>query len=225
MASKKAKIENDSTTDAKSDDASVMEWWWRFQPQIADQPLACDGIRKRRVELERIVKPHLARRATKDAVLFKGKRRYVDAKSLEAGRENRLAWAAILALQCLYNLEKAIESEDINAVIQWTYAFTRCDFDVAVIQRSGWEAWSAAALWNLDQMADRTRREKQAQGPKSRTGQNKLSPHDELIKTLHIKHHGKHNFMQLIRRDLGDKEIPVSDDTLRKRLKHLKLSR
>jgi hypothetical protein len=225
MARKKVKTKNTSTNSANTEDTSVKEWWWRFQPRIADEPLARDGLRKRRNELEAIVEPHLTTRKTEDAVLFQGKRRYVEAKSREPGQENRLVWAAVLALQCLYNLEDAISAGDINAVIQWTYGFTRCDFDAMVIQRCGRDAWGTVALWELDRMMDCARRQKQAEGPKKRRGQNKLQPHDELIKSLHIKYSGEYNHMKLMHTALANEHIVASDDTLRTRLKQLGLYR
>jgi hypothetical protein len=225
MARKRAKPTDVSAKSGNTDDTSVIEWWWRFQPQIADEPLALDGIRKRCNSLETIVEPHVTRQKTEDAILFKGKLRYLDAKSHEPGSENRLVWSAALALQCLYNLENAISAGDVNAMIQWTHGFSRCDFDVMVSQRCEWDVWGAVAHWELAKSIDRARRQAQAEGPKKRRGQNKLQAHNELLRSLHTQYCCKHNFMKLIREALAERGINVSDDTLRTRLKQLRIYR
>lgn len=230
-----------SRTQAKANNAvtnetEIVEWWWRFRPRIAYGPATAEGtggneisakdaLRKRSKELEAIVEPHVTTRKTSDAILFKGRRRYVKSKLHDQGRENRLTWAAIFALQCIYNIEAAWKAGDVDAALHWTYGFARCDFDVMVIQRCGWEAWGAVALWELDTMKARTRSKNQAKGPKKRLGESKLQDHDDLVKSLHDECRDKPRWMRRLRQALADKEVFAGTDTIRKRLKHLGIYR
>jgi hypothetical protein len=114
--------------------------------------------------LEAIVAPHVTTRKTSNAIRFKAKHGYVS----ESAQEDRLVWAAIFTLQCLYNLEDAISAGDIDGVIRWTYGFAHCDFDVMIIKQCGWDAGSAVALWKLDGMNARSRHQKHVNAGKKK---------------------------------------------------------
>jgi hypothetical protein len=149
---------NSKTLKDPANDLDAMDWYRRIVPQIAGERRTTDGLVKRRAELQSLVRPHLTKRKTGDAILFEGRRRYL--KPVGSEEEIRLAWAAILALQCLYHLEAAMSAGDMDAVVCWTYGFAQCDFEVVIVQRCGWEVGNAISLWKFDTLMTRHRHQK-----------------------------------------------------------------
>lgn len=221
MPLKTAKKKKSSSKKANTDDA--FEWWSCFQPLIANERVANDGLQKRRDELEAIVKARMTSRKTGDAVIFKGKRRYVKAKSRETDEEDRLVWAAIFALQCLYHLEDAISSADVNAVIHWTYGFTSCDFDVMAIKRCGWDAGCAVSLWQVDQRKERTRHRQRVEVGEKKRGKYKIRPKDEaLLSEIFRTHRHQPNRVRSTTHEFRERSgMIVSADTVRRHLRKL----
>jgi hypothetical protein len=197
---------NKAQRSSNTDDMSVIDWSWRFQPLIANEPRAKDGLNKRRDELEAIVEPHVTTRKTRDAVRFKGERRYVIAKLRKPTQEANQAWAAIFALQCLYNLDDAIAAGNINAVIQWTHGFSLCDFDVMAIKRCGWDAGVAIARFELDERIARSRHEKHVNAGKKKAKFKNDEERSQLM-AAYKNNRGRRDWLQGTTAELRNKDI------------------
>ncbi len=100
--------------------------WSSVTVAIEGEPLAKDGLRKRREALEKIVEPYVTRRKTDDEILFRGKRRYLVKPLFRIGKKN---FYAVLALQHLYNIEAAWKAGDIDKVVRSTCGFATADHD------------------------------------------------------------------------------------------------
>jgi hypothetical protein len=160
-------------------DVRGVEHWWFFENG--------NGLRRRRDELEAIVEPFVTTQKTENTIFFRDKEQYLTVRIGGQDFESRLIYAAKRALYHLGDLEKAISSGDIAEVIDNTYAFARCDFDVEACKLSGWDAGEAVAQWGLDKVIARIASEGRASGPKKQkllTGENEK----RLLKILSEKY-------------------------------------
>lgn len=135
--------------------------WSAVDCQIANEPLAKDGLRKRRVELERIIAPYVSRtkQPTGQVLLFRGQVCYLKPltglRSLKAdakhvSKELKRVGYAIRALQFIYHLEAAWKAGDIDRAVRMTVGFSECYYRVAAIDQ--WQSDIVDALNNSASM-------------------------------------------------------------------------
>jgi hypothetical protein len=115
--------------------------WSSVDIHIAGEPLAKDGLRKRRAALEKIVSPFVTTRKTADEIQFKGERRYLIKSPFKIGERN---YHTILALQHLYQIEAARKANDIDKAVSAAVGFAVNDSEVQNVEV--WKSRSTEAL-------------------------------------------------------------------------------
>jgi len=166
--------------------------WASVDVHIEGEPLAKDGLRKRRKQLEAIIKPLVTTRKTGDEIQFQGKRRFLKPiPSLHAKYVH-----AVLALQHLYNIETAWEAGDIDKVVRATIGFVTSDHDRQLVEYAGVGSVEGAM---------ETVRTKQNR-VRSRLGRSDLKDvADVLLISIVSKHKRsrKRNWLQLATKDIS----------------------
>lgn len=160
--------------------------WSTFDVEIEGERLAKNGLRKRRQQLEAIVEPLATNKKTNDAILFKGKRRYLATPLVKLGNKNRLA---VHALQSIYIIEAAWKAGDIDKVVRATYQFARSDHDLWLVERAG--------MSSIDAAFSKIRRKRKAIASLKKATESKRQHYDRLreeaadrMKTEVPKHSG-----------------------------------
>ena len=183
--------------------------WSGIDFGIGGEPLAKDGLRKKRQQLEAIVAPYVTTRKTADEILFNGKRRYLTKPVSSSGKEH---FFVVLALQYIYGIEAAWKAGDIDKVVRTSMGFATIAADLQLMEWSGVSGAEAAAF---RVQAKRKRR-------MTREGNRELKAVPQLVlQSAYAEHRNKRDWLKRVTADVirhrgGD---PVSSKTVREELR------
>lgn len=113
--------------------------WRGLDISIEGKPLAVDGLRKRREQLEALVEPHVTSKKTADIITFRGKKKYLSTRG-------GAAFHAAIALQFLDKLESAWADGDIETAVRMAVGFANASTESRNIEL--WKSDSVSAMAN-----------------------------------------------------------------------------